>query len=326
MPGHARVVVCTFVLVTALAAHGLAESPISSRLKQAADLYEAAAYQEALAVLDPLDPSQSEGVAEAQTLRRYRALCLIALDRAVDAARVAEDMVRADPNMAVNDSLPPRLRTTLQEVRPRIARQLVREGYDGAKALYARADYTTAAREFERVIRLLDDPSLGLSADPALADVKTLADGFLTLAREAGKKTPPAATVTAPGAPPAVPAAAAPPPAVPAVTAAPPATAGPSQRVADAGTDIVPPRPITQKVPPVPPGVLAGYMPRREGEIEVSVAADGSVESARITMSIHPAYDTILLEAAKSWRYEPATRAGVPVAVKKRVRVQVQIP
>jgi TonB family protein len=43
------------------------------------------------------------------------------------------------------------------------------------------------------------------------------------------------------------------------------------------------------------------------------VDEEGRVENAALLSSIYPTYNRDLLKAAKSWRYEPARRAGAPV-------------
>ena len=43
------------------------------------------------------------------------------------------------------------------------------------------------------------------------------------------------------------------------------------------------------------------------------VGEEGQVLSASIVTSVHPRYDGPLLEAAKNWKFKPATKGGVPV-------------
>jgi hypothetical protein len=37
-----------------------------------------------------------------------------------------------------------------------------------------------------------------------------------------------------------------------------------------------------------------------------------------------PKYDTMALAASRNWRYQPATREGVPVRFRKLVQVRIQ--
>ena len=63
-------------------------------------------------------------------------------------------------------------------------------------------------------------------------------------------------------------------------------------------------------VEPVTPRHLAG---RLRGEVRVelqlNVAADGSVSEASVTTSSHPQMNAAVLDAVRQWRYEPAARA-----------------
>ncbi len=51
----------------------------------------------------------------------------------------------------------------------------------------------------------------------------------------------------------------------------------------------------------------------------------GGVVNAAIRQSIHPVYDALLLAAARTWRYRPATKGGVPIRDDRRIRVVVNL-
>jgi len=281
-------------------AAGVADAT-NATLTNAQGLYAQASYEQALALLDRLDPKAAESLADGQAIRRYRALCLIALGRSGDAERAVEDMVRADPAAGADEELPPRLQELVRDVRGRVVREVVRQEYERGRDLYARQQVAAAAEAFARVIALLDDRGLALTRDPAFADIRLLADGFVRLAKAA----------------PAPPSSAPPQPAALAVVKeepAPPANAA-----------FVAPAPIVQDVPPFPRSAAAGFMARSEGDLDVDVAADGRVTGVRIVSSIHPVYDLILSAAAKNWKYQPARRHGEPVPYTKRVHVVVQV-
>jgi TonB family protein len=53
----------------------------------------------------------------------------------------------------------------------------------------------------------------------------------------------------------------------------------------------------------------------------VVISEQGRVTDAELAPSIHPAYDRLLLAAAKTWPYQPATRNGSPVASEKVIEV-----
>jgi TonB family protein len=275
---------------------------IDNTLADAQGLYAQASYDQALSVLDRLDPTQTTTLEEGQAIRRYRALCLLALGRSADAEGALESLVRADPASAATDDMPPRLQTMLQEVRGRVVRELVRQGYERGRDLYGREQFGAATIELTRVIALLDDPTLGLTNEPALADVRLLADGFVRLAT-AARPAVPAATGTAGIMPPKGPA----------------VQNEPTPRAA---AGFIPPEPIVQDFPPFP---RSARPTRNEGELEVHVGADGRVTSARVTVAIHPIYDVMLVAAAKNWKYQPARRYGEPVPFTKRVQVLLQV-
>jgi TonB family protein len=55
-----------------------------------------------------------------------------------------------------------------------------------------------------------------------------------------------------------------------------------------------------------------------QGHLRVVIDETGRVESATLLRSFLPQYETQLLDAARRWRFRPATKEGVPV---KFVRV-----
>ena len=262
-------------------------------------------------MLNRLDPKRTT-LEEGQSIRRYRALCLLALGRSTDAEVAVEEMVRADPATAVTDDLPPRLQSLLQQVRGRVVRDVVRQGYERGRDLFERDEFELAKAEFTRIITLLDDQTAGLAKDPAFADIRLLADGFLKLAKAAPAAVP--NTAATPAAP----------PTPPAVQNGSSAAAVQSERVPSGDPAFVPPEPIVQNVPPFP-RASGAPLTRNEGELEIEVSADGRVTRARVMESIHPVYDVILVAAAKNWRYHPARRYGEPVASTKRVHVRLQL-
>jgi tetratricopeptide (TPR) repeat protein len=288
-----------FLLIAAAPPARAADDAGNVTLTNAQGLYAQAAYEQALALLDRLDPKTSASREEKQTIWRYRALCLIALGRSADAEGAIEEMVRVDPGAEVDEELPPRLQGLVKDVRARVVRDVVRQGYERGRDLYGRAEHAAAAAEFERVIALLDDRTLSLTKDPSFADVRLLADGFLRLAKAAplADSTPP---VTEPRPP------------------------QPAQPAPSSDAAFVPPVPILQDIPPFNRSAASGFMARNEGDLDVDVSADGRVLNARVVSSIHPVYDLILAAAAKTWKYQPARRFGEPVPYTKRVHVVLQ--
>ena len=61
-----------------------------------------------------------------------------------------------------------------------------------------------------------------------------------------------------------------------------------------------------------------------QGVIEIVIDERGHVESAQMRASVHPRYDGIAVDAAKSWQYRPATLNGKPVKFRKLVQVNLK--
>jgi TonB family protein len=82
-------------------------------------------------------------------------------------------------------------------------------------------------------------------------------------------------------------------------------------------TDVVPPVTLRQAVPQYPGRVLLG------GSLlmDIVIDTDGSVESAAMGSQPNPAYDRLVLQAAKTWLYQPAMLNGKPVKYRKRIQL-----
>lgn len=294
-------------------------------LAEAQKLYAAAFYERALAAIEEINPQQTVELRDQQTIRRYKALCLIALDRGDEAARVVTEIVAAEPMASGNPADPPRLRDLVLETRRRVVPGIARELFARGRQHFLQKAFTEASADFASVVALVDDPTLGLASLTELADLRLLAGGFLELSRNADSREPTA------GVPPLTPEGRAPaaeprPPTPegrePAADARPQAAGceAPNADCRQPAAEVVPPVAIVQELPPVPYVLRQVLRQPREGAIEVTVSVDGSVESATVVTPSHPTYDALLLAAARSWTYRPALRGGVPVAYTKRIR------
>lgn len=268
----------------------------------ARDLYTSANYEEALGVLSRLEAPGSEP-SDRMAINQYRAFCLLALGRMSEAERAIEAVLTVDLLYRPADAaMSPRLRSAFAGVRQRMLPSIVQQEYTRARAAFDRGDFPSAVAQFNRVLQALSDPDLGAAAAvPPLADLRTLATGF----RDLGVKA------LAP--PPEKPAP--PPPAVAAVPA-PPAIYG--------GTEpgVLPPVTVKQTLPPFQGDLLA----RREGMVEVIINEAGDVESAAMRSPVTPRYDSIVLSAAKGWKYRPATVNGKPVKFRKIIAISIKTP
>jgi len=166
-------------------------------LATAKQLYASASYDEALAMLDRLKSGGASDPAAASLIEQYRAFCLLAVGHQPDAERAMESLVAGDPAFRPDDSISPRLQSVFRDVRKRTLPGVIRQRYAGAKASFDGKAYQAAADQFDAVLRLLEAPDV-IAADPALADLRTVAVGFRDLARAAAPPpTPPAASDTA---------------------------------------------------------------------------------------------------------------------------------
>ena len=92
--------------------------------RQGKALYDSASFDEALVVLDRLGGAQPES--DVEEVQRYRALCLLALNRTSDAQRAIEIVFSRDPLFRLSDGdAPPRMRTAFNDVRRRLMPKVV---------------------------------------------------------------------------------------------------------------------------------------------------------------------------------------------------------
>ena len=86
-----------FVAAAAVVASATVAAADQDALAAARDLYAAAAYEDALAALDRLHPADRP-VIEARSIEQYRAMCLLALGRGVEAERAIRAVIERDPS------------------------------------------------------------------------------------------------------------------------------------------------------------------------------------------------------------------------------------
>jgi TonB family protein len=293
------------VLLLGVASRGFGaeEPPPAESLALARDLYGAAEYERALGILDHLRTSAAPAPgSDVATLEQYRALCLLALGRSADAEQAIAALVLADPAFVPSDSaMSPRLRATFREIRTRTLPAAVQRQYDAAKAAFDRREFAAAAVGFSGVLRMMSDPDLvAASTVSPLSDIRTLSQGFRDLSTSAS--LPPQSAPAAPA------------PTVP--------QAAPPRIFSSDDGDVVAPVTERQSLPPFPAQLTA----RGNGMLELVIDERGAVESAIIRVSINPRYDRLVLDAARSWHYRPATRGGVPVKYRKAMQIAVKLP
>lgn len=297
-------VTASMVIALAAPAHAQLRDGRESPLTAARDLYASARYDEALAVLNGLKPS--EGItSDRKSIEQYRSLCLLALGRGTEAESAIAAVVTADPLFMPGEAdASPRVRTAFSDVRQRLLPEIAATRYAAAKAAFDRKDFASAELQFRDLIALLNDPQM----IGRLNDLRTLANGFVDLSAAAAAPPPEPKRVEAPAAP----VAPAPQPAQLAERR--------EQHVWTAEeTGVTLPVALRQDVPRVPTGVAT--QARGRGLLEVLIDEQGRVVNMVLRISLHPMYDPILLAAARDWRYKPATVEGVPVKFRKVIQI-----
>jgi hypothetical protein len=272
-------------------------------LTRAKGLYASAAYDEALAVLDQLQkevpPEDSMSIAE------YRVFCLLALDRRDEARKNIDRILHTNPLYQPSaDQASPRIQSIFREVRRQSLPKIVMERYAVAKAAFERKD-SRAAQLFDDVLALLDDPDV--DATSALGDLRGVASAFRDLAKAV---------------------AASPSTVAEARSAQQPAPApGPVPDIiyTIADTDVTPPVAQSQRIPPWRPSPQEAVR-EYTGALRLLIDQSGAVVSATMPASTRPAYDRLLLQAARDWKFLPAQKQGTPVRYLKLIEFHLKAP
>ena len=276
----------------------------------ARDLYSAAAYDDALAMLNGLHASDQRPD-DGRAIDQYRALCLLALGRTEEANTAIQAVVAAVPSYHLSDTeVSPRVRAAFRDVRHLMLPGIIQQKYAEARVAFDRKNLAAASEGFKLVLELLTDSDLGSAANqPPLSQLRPLAIGFRDLT----------AAATSPAASP-IPARPSPPP--PVATAAPAPTprrpAGP-RLYSWEDADVVPPVVLRQTMP-----VLGDVFAQRQGTVEIIINESGLVETATMTVHVNAVYDGMVLAAARTWRYKPATVNGVTVKFRNTIQLDLK--
>jgi hypothetical protein len=275
-------------------------------LARARDLYQNAAYDEALVVLNQItDEAESTSRVE---VNEYRLFCLVALGRKDEARSTIEALIEADPFYQLpTERASPRIRAMFTEIRQALLPGIVQRAYADAKAAFDKQDPKSTVR-FQRVIDLLNDPDV--ASRPALADLRIVTSGFRDLSKAFGQPAPPAPVAPAPV-----------PPVEPSPAASPSSASSATTVYREGDVGVVAPVALNQTLPPF---VGGPFQPREMvGALELLVDENGNVISATVITSINPRYDERLVKAAMLWKFSPGRKDGKAVLVRKTLRVRV---
>jgi hypothetical protein len=319
------------IVVVGLVAVTAAARADQDPLNIAKDLYASAAYEEALSTLSRLTDARAGLPGVARQADQYRAFCLYALGRVSEAESVAESLIRREPLLQLDAAdASPRIEAMFVSVQKRILPGVIRERYRESRAFIDQKEYGAAEPRLADVRRLLAEAQRLGAWDEGLADLAELVDGFLALARSQSAPAPLPATAATNAPAPSAPAPSVPAPALATAAPQPPrATAGEPigepriYHIEDA--DVRPPVAIFQSAPSAPTELLTVVRAlRKQMVLIVLIDETGSVQKADVRGSIHPSYDSMLVRAARTWKYRPAMKNGVPVRYEKTVIVDVK--
>jgi TonB family protein len=303
---------CLIVVTGAAATAAAAQDPLGA----AKDLYASAAYEEALSALTS---AKEHGAPEVvRQADQYVAFCLLALGRKSEAEAAAESAIREDPLAPLDPrDASPRIEALFAAVRKRLLPGLIRDAYRTARAATEKGDIIGGVQQLTRVRSMLD-ASKGLNAwDETLGDITVLVDGFLELNRVTAEHRPPAtpgpdSTAPAPG-----------PVADHQESKVPLSQDRRVLRMYNAlDTDVTPPVTVRQDLPRIPHGLASTMRPgEKTGVLEITIDETGVVRDAVMREPVNATFDALVLEAARSWQYQPARKGGVPVRYVRRIRV-----
>ena len=62
---------------------------------------------------------------------------------------------------------------------------------------------------------------------------------------------------------------------------------------------------------------------RRSSTIDVVINEHGTVDEVTVKQPVTPVYDKLVVAAAKTWRYKPALKDGVPIKFVSTVVINV---
>jgi len=285
--------ILTLALISAVSL-GPATDPstVAAAVDAARDLYAAASYREALDALSKADGTQATSV-----VYEYQALCFLALGRRAEAATAFSKLVERDPMFQGDqNAFAPSVRELFETVRRETLPKAARLRFAAARTAFEQNDYRTAAQGFAEVGRLLDEMSAMKLAPEGADDLRLLAAGFADLAQSRLRLSVahPAAVLKPTGAP---------------------ALASKARRI------VVPAVAIERTLPPWPSTL--GRPVLMTGTMRITIDATGTVTAAQLNAPINPTYDAMLMAAALTWRYQPATLDGRPTESTQVIRIDL---
>jgi TonB family protein len=251
---------------------------------------------------------------------------MLALGRAQDATGAVELLVTSAPTFEPSaEDVPPRFVSLVSEARRKLLPGIARKTFNEAREHFKSGDRGEALKKFDLVVMLTGTAGFKETSDAE--DLRTLASGFMELARATEEAKTPAPAPEPPKIADAVPA----PALAPASVSAPAPTPTPAAAVpvptpgvatAPLSPDVSQPVAVRQAIPAIPSGISGLGSPT--ASVRVQIGADGRVINASMQQASHPLYDRLVLQAAREWLYTPAMLNGRPVPSEKVVTIQLR--
>lgn len=276
-------------------------SAADDHIQEVKRLYDSAAYADALNVLvanrDTVDADQAD---------EYQALCYLALGQTRDAEQTLERLVMRRPTLTFESSdRSPRLVSLYRAVRKRTLPGSLRSAYGSAKASYDAGQFAESSKHFKALQSILAGAQAEVEPN-TFADLTTLTDGFLRLIEQRESLAKPLEPIAQPHAE--------------SVRGVTPPTAEP---YGPADREVTAPIAVNAAMPPwTPPASFRTF--EAHGILEIVIDRNGDVMARKLLAPLHPFYDSVLLDAAKRWKFTPATKDGQPVTYRKRIEVSIR--
>jgi hypothetical protein len=312
----AAVVVAGWVLAATSA--GLrAQDPLSA----AKDLYASAAYEEALTTLTGLAGDGPIAPTLARQVDQYRAFCLFALGRTGEAESMVESLIRREPLAGPEGAdWSPRLEAMFSNVRKRLLPSLIRDRFRAAKTAIDQKNMAEAEPRLLEARRLIADAEKIGVKDDGLSDLSVLVEGFLALAATSTQRLaagkPAVAAEAVPAAEPAR------------ATVAPTPTSdargvrGAPRLYSINDEGVIAPVALSQRIPPLTAELSRlAKAAQTSAVVDLVVDENGDVVEATLQRATNASFGTLVVGAARRWKYRPALKDGVPVRYLKTLVV-----
>ena len=131
---------CGLAALLVVAATAFAQEPLT----KAKALYDAANYEEALTVLEPVQAPEAQ---------QYKALCMLALGRAQDASGAVEQLITSVPTFEPSaEDVPPRFVSLVSETKKKLLPGIARKAFNEAREEFKNGDRDEALKKFDLVV------------------------------------------------------------------------------------------------------------------------------------------------------------------------------